>query len=301
MTDQRLRIGAILPSEAIGTDPGSMRTFAEAVERVGLDHLMMFDHVLGAEHRDREPMLPAGLYDETDPFHEPLVTLAYIAAITTRIELGTSVLVLPQRQTALVAKQAMELQMLSGGRFRMAVGIGWNWVEYEALGVPFARRGARIEEQVEVLRLLFSEDVVNYHGNFHDIARAGMLPRPQFRPPVWMGGRAPAVLDRAARLADGFVTPATGNAALAQLKLLHERLRARGRSIDGFPVEMVVDFAVGEREWIRQATAWAEAGGTHFTLRISDAVADHAGVQRHGFKTVSEYISGIAAFASALR
>ena len=244
-TSSRLRIGVVLPSEGVGADPSSMRAFAEAVEGLGFDHLATFDHVLGAEHRDREPALPAGLYDETVPFHEPLVTLAFVAAVTNRIELATSVLVLPQRQTALVAKQALELQMLSGGRFRMAVGVGWNWVEYEALGVPFARRGARVEEQIEVLRLLFGEDVVDYHGDFHEVSRAGMLPRPPVPPPIWVGGRAPAVLDRAARLADGFVTPATGDAAFVQLERLHERLRAHGRSVDDFPVEMVVDFAAG--------------------------------------------------------
>ena len=296
-----MRIGVILPSEAVGADAGAMRTFAEAVEGLGFDHLTTFDHVLGAEHRDREPPLPAGLYDETSPFHEPLVTLAFVAAVTSRIELATSVLVLPQRQTALVAKQALELQMLSGGRFRMAVGVGWNWVEYEALGIPFARRGARVEEQIEVLRLLFGEDVVDYHGDFHAVSRAGMLPRPAVPPPIWVGGRAPAVLDRAARLADGFVTPATGDAARVQLERLRERLRAHGRPVDDFPVEMVVDFAAGEREWARQAAAWAEAGGTHFTLRISDAVADHAGVERHGFTEVADYVGGLAAFASALR
>lgn len=296
-----LRLGVILPSEGVGGDSGALRAFAEAVEGLGLDHLMMFDHVLGAEHRDREPPLPEGLYDETVAFREPFVTLAYLAAVTSRIELGTSVLVLPQRQTALVAKQAMEVQLLSGGRMRLAVGVGWHWVEYEGMAMPFARRGARIEEQIEVLRLLFGQDVVDFHGEFHDISRAGILPRSEVAPPIWVGGRAPAVLDRAARLADGFVTPVTGGGAVDELARLHDRLRAHGRAVEGFPVEMLVDFAAGEQDWVEQADAWAAAGGSHYTLRISDAVADYARIPRHGFDGISEYIRGLEGFVSALR
>ena len=168
-----MKLGAVFPTTEIGTDPIVIRDFAQTAEDLGYSHILIYDHVLGAPHDDREPRL-MGPYTENDAFHEPFVLLAYLAAATTRIELATGVIILPQRQTALVAKQAIELDLLSSGRFRLGVGLGWNFVEYEALGVPYAGRGARMEEQLEVIRRLWREPIVDFDGAHHRIDRAGL-------------------------------------------------------------------------------------------------------------------------------
>lgn len=296
-----LRIGATFPMDRIGTDPVAIRDWAQAAEELGFDYIETFDHVLGAVHADREPELPAVLYDETDAFHEPLVLFGYLAAVTSRIELATGILILPQRQAALVAKQAAQVQILSAGRFRMAVGSGWNWVEYEALGVPWARRGARMEEQVDVIRRLLREPVVDFHGEFHDIPRAGIEPRPATEVPIWFGGAAPVAIDRAARIGDGYFAPGVGDDRHAELALLQERLEAAGRPVEGFPVQGALDYAHGPDAWIPEAERWAAAGGTHFSMRAVDSVVDLYGLEPLGFTTVDDHIGALQRFAEALR
>ena len=181
-----LRFGAVFPTSDIGDDPIAIRDYAQGLEELGYDHLIAYDHVLGAEHADREPAL-TGPYDEHTAFHEPFVLFGYLAGLTRALELIAGVIVLPQRQTALVAKQAAEVAILSSGRLRLGVGTGWNWVEYDALGVPFRGRAERLEEQVELLRRLWAEPLVTTHTGFHDIERAGILPRPAATIPIVRG------------------------------------------------------------------------------------------------------------------
>ncbi len=199
-----MEIGVVYPQIELSGDPEAVRRIGMAVEELGFDHLLAYDHVLGAVHAHRTPPL-TGPYTENDPFHDPLVMFAYLAALTHRIGLTTGVLILPQRQTALVARQAADVDLLSGGRLRLGVGIGWNHVEYEALGQDFHTRGARQEEQIELLRRLFTEPVVDFLGRFDRVDRAALLPKPARAMPLWLGGYSDAAFDRAARLADGFI------------------------------------------------------------------------------------------------
>ena len=229
-----LRLGAVFPTSDIGTDPVAIRDFAQGVEELGLDHLITYDHVLGADHADRDPPL-TGPYTEHDAFHEPFVLFGYLAAVTSRLELVVGVLVLPQRQTALVAKQAAEVALLSGGRLRLGIGTGWNWVEYDALGVPYRSRAGRLEEQVDVLRRLWAEPLVTVHGKHHDIERAGILPMPDGPIPIWFGGGAEPQLRRAARLGDGFLASRADERARGQVQQLlafrdEQGARPAGRS-----------------------------------------------------------------------
>src|SRR5438552_5643520 len=199
-----MQIGVVYPQTELRGDPEAVRRMGRAVEDLGFDHLLAYDHVLGAVHADRTPPL-TGPYTERDPFHDPFVMFAYLAGITERIGLTTGVLVLPQRQTALVARQAADVDLLSGGRLRLGVGVGWNHVEYEALGQDFRTRGAREEEQIEVLRRLFTDSVVDYSGRFDRIDRASLVPKPARSIPIWLAGFGDVAFERAARLADGFI------------------------------------------------------------------------------------------------
>ena len=192
-----MKIGAIFPTTEIGTDPVVIRDWAQTAEQLGYDHVVIYDHVLGAEHEGRDPLL-TGPYTEADPFHEPFVLLAYLAGFTTKLELVTGILVLPQRQTVLVAKQAAELDLLSGGRLRLGVGTGWNFVEYESLGMTFEDRGQRFDEQIDLLRKLWSQPVLDFDGRYHRIDRAGLLPLPGRKIPIWFGAFTEVALRRAA-------------------------------------------------------------------------------------------------------
>ena len=198
-----MRWGAVFPQTEIGDDPGAVREFAQAAEELGYDYLLAYDHVLGADPADRGGPWP-GPYTWRHSFHEPLALFAWLAGQTARVELATGVLILPQRQTALVAKQAAEVDLLSGGRLILGVGSGWNRVEYESLGEDFRTRGRRLEEQVGLLRRLWAEPIVDFAGRFDRVPRAGINPRPGRAIPIWMGGTAPAVLDRIGRIGDGW-------------------------------------------------------------------------------------------------
>jgi len=201
-----MKAGVVYPQIELGGDPGAVKAFAQAAEELGYDHLVMYDHVLGAEHAGREPKL-WGPYTDRDPFHEPFVAFGYLAGITERIELVTGVIVLPQRQTALVAKQAADVDLFSGGRLRLGVGIGWNWVEFDALevGHQFRRRGKREEAQIELMRRLWTEPLVTFEDADHKVERAGINPLPTRSIPIWLGGFSKPAFERAARLADGFL------------------------------------------------------------------------------------------------
>jgi len=236
------------------------------VEDLGFAHLLTYEHVLGAVHADRTPAL-LGPYTESDPFHDPFVMFAYLAAITERIRFTTGILVLPQRQTALVARQAADLELLSGGRLRLCVGVGWNYVEYEALGQDFHTRGARQEEQIELLRRLFSEPVVDFSGRFDRIDRAALVPKPAGSIPIWLGGSGEKAFERAARLADGFIFFGGGvEHAIDAWTRLRQRVGALGRSVESFGGDYVALSGADLRELGREVEAWRTAGGTHVSV-----------------------------------
>jgi probable F420-dependent oxidoreductase len=290
-----LRLGAIFPTTEIGSDPAAVRDWAQAAEGLGYNHVIVYDHVLGAVHEKREPKL-TGPYTERDAFHEPFVLLAYLAALTQRLELTTGVLILPQRQTALVAKQAIELDLLSRGRLRLGVGTGWNHVEYESLSVRYADRGARLDEQVALLRQLWSEPVIDFRGAFHRIDRAGLLPQPARRIPIWFGGFTPVSLRRAARTGDGFLFGTSPSRMIGLLAQLREHLAAEGRANADFGAEAVVDFSDARDSWGPELARWRDAGGTHLSLRAMDTASELVGAKRVGYRGPRDYIDALETF-----
>jgi len=261
-----MRIGCTFPHEDIGNDPSAIRDFAQAAEALGYSHVMIYDHVLGAVHDGRDPPL-TGPYTENTPFHEAFVTFGYLAAVTTKIELCTGIVILPQRQTVLVAKQAAEVDILSRGRLRLGVGTGWNYVEYEGLGMDWASRGARHEESIELMRRLWSEHVLDYKGRFHRIERAGILPRPTRQIPIWLGGAHDRVLQRAARLADGFLFSQGGPRSLESVKKVREYVAAAGRDPAKFGIEGILNYSDGPDKWAPRLESWRNVGATHICVR----------------------------------
>lgn len=261
-----MQIGVVYPQNALRGDPAAVRTVGLAVENLGFNHLLAYDHVLGAVHADRTPRLP-GPYTELDPFHDPFVMFAYLAGITGNIGFATGILILPQRQTALVARQAADVDLLSGGRLRLGVGVGWSHVEYEALGQDFRTRGARQEEQIQLLRRLFTEPVVDFSGRFDRVDRAALVPRPPRPVPIWLGGSGEKAFDRAARLADGFIFFGGGiEHNVDAWNRLRERVGAQGRPVDDFGGEYVVLPQDSLDDLKAEVDAWGEAGGTHVSI-----------------------------------
>jgi probable F420-dependent oxidoreductase len=261
-----VQIGIVYPQTELGGDPGAVRRIGQAVEDLGFDYLLTYDHVLGAVHADRTAPLP-GPYNEHDPFHDPFVMFGYLAGITERIGFATGILILPQRQTALVARQATDVDLLSGGRLRLGVGVGWNHVEYEALGQQFATRGARQEEQIQLLRQLFTEPVVDFSGRFDRVDRAALVPKPARPIPIWLGGFGDKAHERAARLADGFIFFGGGvNNAVQAWDALRDRVANAGRSADEFGGEYVALSGSNLGELTAEIDAWREAGGTHASV-----------------------------------
>jgi probable F420-dependent oxidoreductase len=224
-----MRIGVTFPQADLELDAIQTRDFAQAVEGMGFDHMLCYDHVLGAGRRTRPDW--DRIHDEDHRFHEILVLFGYLAAVTEKIELATGVMCLPQRETALVAKQAAEVDHLSGGRMRLGVGVGWNEVEFGGMGKDFHTRGRRIEEQIEVLRALWTNPTVEFEGEFHSLPDVGINPLPTRRPiPLWYGSGAEKILDRVVRLADGWIPESRVPEKMApQLELLRDKLAAAGR------------------------------------------------------------------------
>jgi probable F420-dependent oxidoreductase len=280
-----MRVGVVYPQIELGGDPGAVKAFAQAAEALGYDHLVIYDHVLGAEHAGREPKL-SGPYTERDPFHEPLVTLAYLAGITERLELTTGVIILPQRQTALVAKQAADIDLFSGGRLRLGVGVGWNWVEFDALEMSghFRRRGVREENQIALMRKLWTEPVVDYTDEDHRVDRAGILPRPKRRIPVWLGGFSTIAFDRAARIADGFIISGRSLYQADEIKAhIEAKLIEEGRAVEDFGFESTQPLRGKPDEWARNIARWREARGSHITVMTMGI----------GYTTVDQHIDAI--------
>lgn len=274
-------LGVNVPYDETVLDRAALRAFAQGAEALGFDYLAMADHILVVDMSLRGTASASGKHG----YREPLVTLANIAAYTSTIGLATAVMVLTQRQTALVAKQAAEVDVLSGGRLRLGVGVGWSEVEFEQLGQDFHNRGQRIEEQVEVLRALWTQDSVTFHGRWHDISEAGINPLPVQRPiPIWMGGNADPVLRRAGRMADGWLPEGRPDAAL---KEQIATVRSYGRDV---PFEGRLGLRSGDpSEWAATAKAWEALGAAGIMVTTSNAgcadVDEHLNLLRR-FKTI---------------
>jgi probable F420-dependent oxidoreductase len=253
-----MKLNALFPTRDIGTDPAKIRDFAQAAEELGYHGIEVADHVFGAAPRgDWKPT-----YSEYDPFHETFTTMAFIAAVTKKVELVSGVLILPQRQTGLVAKQAAEVDILSGGRVRLGVGVGWNHVEYEALNTEWKTRGARQAEQIEVMRKLWTEDLVTFHGKFHTLNAVNQLPVPVQRPiPIWFGGSSDAVVKRAARIGDGYMPIMKPDVAKPKLALLFETMKQHGRDPAKFGLEGWLRFDEPDPQaWAKAAEGWKKLG-----------------------------------------
>jgi probable F420-dependent oxidoreductase len=293
-----MKIGVVFPQTEIGSDPSAVRDYVQAVEAMGYSHMMAYDHVLGADtshHANWE-----GSYTAESMFHEPFVLFGYLAGVTTTLELVTAVLILSQRQTALVAKQAAEVDLLTGGRLRLGVGVGWNHVEYEALNQDFSNRGSRYAEQIELLREFWTKETVGFDGRYHKVDHAGINPQPIQKPiPIWMGAGARAnpvptdrVLRRVARLADGwFPQMQPGDDARATVERLKIFAREAGRDGETIGMESRINLADGNPElWQSQARAWEEMGATHVSVNT----------MRAGLSSPQDHINAIQQFKEVI-
>ncbi|WIG57606.1 MAG: hypothetical protein OJF49_000351 [Ktedonobacterales bacterium] len=262
-----MRVGAIFPQTEIGVDPSQIRRYAQAVEDLGYDQILAYDHVLGANTASRPNW--QGSYTQASQFHEPFVLFGYLAAVTQRLELVTGILILPQRQTALVAKQAAAVDVLSGGRMRLGIGVGWNPVEYQGLNENFHTRGARMDEQIAALRALWSDTAITFNGRWHTIEDAGINPLPVRRTiPIWMGGHSDAAIKRTARLGDGWLPQRRpDDESRAQVERLRAYTRAAGRPESAVAIEARLSLSlVPEDDWHTYVDAWQAIGATHLTV-----------------------------------
>lgn len=274
-----MKVGIVFPHNEIGTDPGAIKAYAQGAEELGADHMIIYDHVLGAD-----PDRPGGFrgpYDKDVAFHEPFTVFSFMAAVTSVIEFATCVLILPQRQTALVAKQAAELAILSNNRFRLGIGTGWNDVEYEALDVPFAHRGSRQAEQVDLLRKLWAEDSLSFEGQYHTVTKASILPRPSKNIPIWFGGGVKPLLKRCALLGEGWIPIGTPNVVSAEAISYMKSVREEaGLAWDDFGIQAQVQYRGGSPDrWLNHAERWQELGCTHMAIATHNA--GHQSVDEH--------------------
>jgi len=285
-----MEIGLVYPQTEYGSDPAAIQDYAQTAEGLGYSHILAYDHVLGA-NPDR-PGGWSGPYTYQTVFQEPFVLFGYMAALTNRIAFATGIIILPQRQTALVAKQAATLDVLCGGRFRLGVGLGWNAVEYTALHEDFHTRGRHIEEQVEVLRLLFTRELVTYKGRWHDIPDAGLNPLPVQRPiPIWFGGRDVRALRRMAKIGDGWITThRTAADARLALDLIAETRQQAGLETIPFGIEARIPYENGDpHTWHTLLEGWRAAGATYVSLNTMGA----------GLETPQAHLAAIRHFAQA--
>ena len=285
-----MEIGAVFPHNEIGTNPQAIKDYAQGVEELGITHLLIYDHVLGAD-RDR-PGGFEGPYDKDVAFHEPFTTFAFIAAVTKKLDMITTVMILPQRQTVLVAKQAAELAILSNNRFKLGIGVGWNTVEYTGLNENFKNRGKRQEEQVELMRLLWESEVLEYKGDYHHIDKASINPRPSKSVPIWFGGGAPQLIERCADLGDGWI-PLMGpnEAARKTLAAIKEKRKSKGLDWDNFGVQAQAQYAGGDAErWNKHAEKWRNLGASH--LAIATHNAEPTNVDGH-LGRIKEYLNAV--------
>jgi probable F420-dependent oxidoreductase len=285
-----MHIGVVFPQTEIGADVGAVRAYALRVEELGYRHLLAYDHVVGADPAVHTGW--KGFYDVTTTFHEPFVLFGYMAGIT-ELELVTGIIILPQRQTALVAKQAAEVDLLTGGRFRLGIGLGWNAVEYEALGQDFTSRGRRVEEQVDLLRRLWTEPSVTYQGRFDRVTGAGLAPLPVQRPiPVWFGAQSERAYRRAGRLADGWFPQVRPGPELDEARRVVEQAAAEaGRDPARIGMEGRVNWRGSLAELAEHAAAWRDAGASHVSVNTMGA----------GLRTVGEHLGALEAAVEVLK
>jgi probable F420-dependent oxidoreductase len=290
-----MRVGVVFPQTEIGSDPTVIKDYAQAAEQVGFRHILTYDHVIGGNPASRPGWKPP--YSHLDSFHEPFVLFGYLAGITKEIELVTGIIILPQRQTVLVAKQAAALDVLSGGRLRVGIGIGWNPVEYEALGENFHNRGRRSEEQIEVMRKLWTQELVSFDGRWHKITDAGINPLPVQRPiPIWFGGSDERGWRRLAKLGNGwFPLLAPDEKCRAAIEKIRLYAREAGRNPDDIGIEGRIGFGQGSPDsWLRELQAWKDLGATHVSLNtmragLSSPSAHIAAIQRFQAATASHW------------
>jgi len=283
-----MRIGVVFPQTELGGDAGAVRAYAQRAEELGFTHVLAYDHVVGAD-----PAVHSGWdgpYDVHTTFHEPLVLYGYLAAVTS-MELVTGVIILPQRQTVLVAKQAAEADLLTGGKFRLGVGIGWNRVEYEALGQDFSTRGKRLDEQITLLRRLWTEQTVTFSGTFDRITGAGLAPMPVQRPiPVWVGAQSPPGYRRAGRLADGWFPQIGPGPQLDEARrIVTEAAVQAGRDPASLGMEGRLRWQRDQHELAAAMRQWQDAGATHLSVNTMGA----------GLKTVDDHLAALATAAEA--
>jgi probable F420-dependent oxidoreductase len=285
-----MRIGVVFPQTELGGDVGAVRAYAQRAEELGFAHVLAYDHVVGADpavHKGWD-----GPYDVHTTFHEPMVLYGFLAAVTS-MELVTGIIILPQRQTVLAAKQAAEVDLLTEGRFRLGVGIGWNRVEYEALGQDFGTRGKRLDEQITLLRRLWTEQTVTFDGTFDQVTGAGLAPMPVQRPiPLWIGAQSPPAYRRAGRLADGWFPQMEPGPRLDEAKRTVEQAAAEaGRD----PASLGMEGRIGWQEDRDALTAgmrrWLDAGATHLAVNTMGA----------GLKTVDDHLAALATAADAAK
>jgi probable F420-dependent oxidoreductase len=285
-----MRIGVVFPQTEIGADRGAIRAYAQRVEELGFVHLLAYDHVLGADPEVHAPW--HGPYDIDTTFHEPFVLFGYLAAITT-LELVTGIIILPQRQTALVAKQAAEVDLLTNGNFRLGVGLGWNAVEYEALGTNFSDRGRRMGEQVELMRSLWTQRSVTHHGEYEQVTAAGLAPLPVQRPiPLWFGAASPPAYRRTGRLADGWFPQVPPGPHLdAAREIVDAAAREAGRDPATLAMEGRVSWtAAGVEKVLDHVGRWDAAGASHLSINTMNA----------GLGSVDHHLTVLTTIAEAL-
>jgi probable F420-dependent oxidoreductase len=285
-----MRIGVVFPQTELGGDAGAVRAYAQRAEELGFTHVLAYDHVAGAD-----PAVHTGWdgpYDVHTTFHEPMVLYGYLAAVTS-MELVTGIIILPQRQTVLAAKQAAEVDLLTSGKFRLGVGIGWNRVEYEALGQDFTTRGKRIVEQVELLRLLWTDETVTYHGTYEHVTGAGLAPRPVQRPiPIWFGAQTPAAYRRVGRIADGWFPQVPPGPKLNEARAIVDQAAIEaGRDPATIGMEGRTSWDAGGVDTLAATAAqWNDAGASHLSINT----------MRAGLTTVDDHLVALESAAEAL-
>ncbi len=286
-----VKFGAVFPQIEFGNDPVAIRDYAQAAEGMGFEHIIVYDHVVGANAASRPGW--SGAYNHNNPFHEPFVFFGYLAGVTETIGLVTAVIILPQRQTSLVAKQAAEVDVLSGGRLRLGIGTGWNQVEYEALGENFHNRGRRSEEQIKLMRQLWTNELVTFDGRWHKVTDAGINPLPVQRPiPVWLGGSADQVIKRVATIADGWFPLMRPD---DRVRAALDRIRSLATEAGRDPADIGIQSSVSIREstpddWRADIDTWRELGATHMSVNTMNA----------GITTPQGHIDAIRKFNEAV-
>lgn len=286
-----MKFGLVYPQTEFSMDPAAVKDYAQLAEESGFNHILTYEHVLGANPARENGF--RGPYTFEHPFLSPFLKFSFMAAVTNRIEFVTGILILPQRQTALAAKQAATLDRLSGGRLRLGIGIGWNDVEYAALGENFYNRGKRVEEQIQLLRLLWTQPLVDFQGEWHNILDAGINPLPVQQPiPIWIGGYAQPALERMARLSDGWL-PMVKNPEdfQRQMEMVDSYLTKAGRTRDDIGIEVRISYGSGDLQRLEESVrTWDSAGVTHLSLNTMNC----------GFDSPSEHLEAVQRFSSLI-